>query len=75
MDQYDSFIKKVITDLSNSHKFQLDQMESDQDHIHLLISTCPDISSGQIVRVIKQKTAYELWSNYEVDLKNIFGKK
>jgi len=75
MHQYDSFIKQTILDLSNNHKFQVDKMESDQDHIHLLVFARPDISPSQIVRVIKQKTAYELWNNYEIELVQHFWKR
>jgi putative transposase len=75
MNTYDVFIKQVISEMTNSHKFKIENMESDQDHIHLLISARPDISPSQISKVIKQKTSYALWQNYEIDLRKQFWKK
>lgn len=42
-------------------------METDKDHIHFMIQTTPQISIGQVVRVLKQQTTIYLWkisSNY-----------
>ena len=39
----------------------IDIMESDKDHIHLLVSYSPDISITSIVRILKQKSTHQLW--------------
>ena len=38
-----------------------DIMETDKDHIHLLISYPPSISVTSIVRRLKQESTRELW--------------
>ena len=50
-------------------------MESDKDHIHLLISYSPDISITSIVRRLKQKSTHELWNNYSGFLTKHFRKE
>lgn len=50
-------------------------METDKDHVHLLIDYDPKISVLQIVRKIKQETTFELWKVYEEYLKKHFWRE
>ena len=60
---------------SDNSKFSIDIMESDKDHIHLLITYSPDISITSTVRRLKQKSAHELWNNYSGFLTKHFWKE
>lgn len=75
INQYDSDIKRLITEISKQSRFDIEKIESDQDHLHILLSARPDISPSQIIKKIKQKTTYELWQLYPVQLKQDFFKK
>ena len=74
-DGIDSTIKSCFLEISASSKFDIEIMESDKDHIHLLISYSPDISITSIVRRLKQQSTHELWSKYPSCLKKHFWKK
>ena len=50
-------------------------METDKDHIHLLIDYDPKVSVLQIVRRLKQETTFELWKVHEEYLKKYFWKE
>lgn len=50
-------------------------MESDQDHIHILVSAHPQISPYKIASLIKQHTTYELWQAYPEQLQKEFWKE
>ena len=50
-------------------------METDKDHIHLLIDYDPKVSLLQIVRRLKQETTFELWKVHESYLKKHFWKE
>lgn len=50
-------------------------METDKDHIHLLIDYVPKVSVLQIVRRLKQETTFELWKVHESYLKKHFWKE
>ena len=50
-------------------------METDKDHIHLLIDYAPKVSVLQIVRRLKQETTFELWKVHESYLKKHFWKE
>lgn len=47
-------------------------METDKDHIHLLVDYDPKVSIVQIVRRLKQETTFELWKVHESYLKKHF---
>ena len=71
----DSTVKTCFSDLAKQSKFDIDIMESDKDHIHLLISYSPEISITSIVRRLKQKSTHELWTHYSGFLTKHFWKE
>jgi putative transposase len=74
MPIYGDYIKKQIIAISSKYNFSVEKMETDQDHIHILISAHPRISPYQIISVIKQHTTYELWQTYSKELQREFWK-
>lgn len=60
-NRVDSFLKRIIVNLSIRYKkFSIDVMETDKDHIHMLISYTPEITITSLVRLIKQGTTKKL---------------
>ncbi len=57
-------VKSCFSEESDNSKFSIDIMESDKDHIHLLITNSPDISLTSIVRRLKQKSVHVLWNKH-----------
>ena len=50
-------------------------MNSDENHLHMLISMKPSISVSQIVRVLKQEYTVYIWKKYKSTLKQYFWKE
>jgi putative transposase len=75
MIKYEIFIKQVIIDISTKYDFKIKEIEADKNHIHMLISARPDINPSTIVKLIKQKTSYELWRVYENEMQKQFWKR
>ena len=50
-------------------------METDKDHIHLLVSYPPKVSISSIVRKLKQESTITLWKYFPVFLSKHFWKK
>lgn len=74
-DELSKFIKLEIRKLSKESNFNVELMETDSNHIHLLIAYEPKISVLQIVRKLKQETTYSLWRSYGNFLKKHFWKE
>jgi putative transposase len=54
-------VKLLMTDIAREYGFTITEMETDKDHIHLLVNYPPTLSLLQIVRLLKQITTYRLW--------------
>ncbi len=68
-------VKKKILEISKTSRFEIDTMEVDQNHIHLLVKYEPNISISRIVERIKQGTTYHLWQRHPNRLRLEFWKK
>lgn len=75
IEQYSNDIKGIIEQLSQQSNFDIEKIESDKDHIHILVSTRPDISPSHLIKKIKQQTTYGLWDRYSVQLQKEFWKR
>ena len=71
----DFFFKTKIKQIEEKSNFRVELMETDKDHIHLLIDYAPKVSVLQIVRRLKQETTFELWKVHESYLKKHFWKE
>lgn len=62
LDKYISDkVKTLIEEVCKSIDTEIVEIETDKDHIHLLISYHPEISVTKLVHRLKQKVAYTLW--------------
>ena len=57
-------VKQKIYDICNSRNYSIIAMESDVDHIHLLIGYDTTDRVCDIVKLIKQQTTFYLWRKY-----------
>lgn len=65
LSKFGDDIKQIMYDISNKYDFVILEMETDKDHIHLLIESEPKLSVLQIVRVLKQQSTIKIWKSYE----------
>ena len=59
-------IKQFVNDISKQKGYEIIEMETDKDHIHILIEYYPKVSVTTIVTYIKQYTTYKMW-NYHLE--------
>lgn len=69
------FVIETFSNISENSDFSIDIMETDTDHIHMMISYPPTISVTSIVRKLKQISTYRLWKIFENDLKKHFWRE
>ena len=69
--ELDEEIKQSIFEISNLEDslFTIDSMETDRDHIHMLVDIDPTVSATSIVSRIKQMTTNRIWKQHKEDLK------
>lgn len=73
--KYGEDIKQILFDISRNYDFEIKEMETDKDHIHLMIESVPKISPLQIVRVLKQQSTIVIWGMYRKELRKYYWKE
>ena len=72
MGEMERDIKQIMQDIAASSSFNIEVMETDKDHLHMLASSEPKLSPLQIVRRLKQISTSVIWKKYENRLRHIF---
>ena len=65
-------IKNILIDITNKSDFRIEVIETDKDHVHLLVGSDPKVSPLQIVRRLKQESTKRLWVLYPEVLRRWF---
>jgi putative transposase len=68
-------IKQWCYDVCNKNNVKIDEMETDKDHLHLLVDIPPTLAPSKLVVLLKQQTTFNAWKNYEAYLKKHFWKE
>ena len=68
--EYD--MKQIMQKISNFSYFDIEVMETDKDHIHMMICSEPKLSPLQIVRRLKQMSTTAICKKHENYLRHIF---
>jgi putative transposase len=71
----DTYIIKQIKNISDKYEFIIEEINTDSNHIHILISFSPNIKISSIVMRLKQISTYNIWKKYETILKYHFYKE
>lgn len=57
-------VKQQIFDIANTYSYEIIAMETDNDHIHFLLSYDTTDRICDIVKIVKQEKTYYLWIKY-----------
>ena len=68
-------LKQIIHDIEKEDDFEILEMETDKDHIHLLVKSEPKVSTLAIIRKLKQETTIRLWKIQKEYLKKYYWKE
>jgi putative transposase len=65
--------KAIAREIELRYELTIEQMGTDGDHIHLLVSFHPKYSAGQFVRIFKSNVARELFRQFPALKKQLWG--
>lgn len=68
--EYD--MKQIMQNISDLSDFNIEVMETDKDHIHMMICSKPKLSPLQIVRRLKQMSTTSIWKKHGNYLRHLF---
>ena len=69
-----ALILSTFKQIEEKSDFEIEIMETDKDHIHLLINYPPTVSVSSIARRLKQISTIELWKQFPNILSKQFWK-
>ena len=67
--------KKIMRHISEMSDFDIEVMETDKDHLHMMVRSEPKLSPLQIVRRLKQMSISAVWKKYRDFLRHNFYKE
>ncbi|BFQ97160.1 IS200/IS605 family transposase [Enterococcus cecorum] len=73
--EFNTDLKNIMHFIAKKYHYKIIQMETDIDHIHILLEYKPKDSISNIVKILKQQSTYYLWLKYNDYLKQYFWKK
>ena len=68
-------VKTMIREISVRSGYEIVAMETDRDHIHLLLGYDTTVRVCDIVKTVKQETTNYLWKKYPAFLSRNYWKK
>ena len=72
MKEIEDNIKNIVRDIEVNSDFDIIEMETDIDHIHLMIQYIPRLSISSIVNRIKSITTKKIWNMHQNFLQKHF---
>lgn len=63
-------VKQFLYDVTKKYGYKIIQMETDKDHVHILLDYSPKVSVSDIVKQLKQCSTYQIW-NYHKEYASI----
>lgn len=66
--------KQVLYEICRQNHWYIKRMETDKDHIHILLQYNPTDSITNIVHVLKQHSTWKLWKIHSHFLKKYYWK-
>ena len=71
----DDAVKQKIQSIADAHHCEIVAMETDKDHVHILLGYDTTDSVCNIVKTLKQETTHHLWQRFGPFLAKHYWKK
>lgn len=68
-------VKQLIFDICQKHHWYIVRMESDKDHLHILLQYNLTDSITKITTILKSYSTFYIWKRYQSILKKYFWKE
>ena len=72
-DEVEDVIKRTCIEISKRYEINFLEIGTDEDHVHFLIQSVPNISPSRIVQITKSITAREIFRLYPEVKKQLWG--
>lgn len=70
---YIYFLCKIIDEIAERYEFEIEEVGSDGDHVHILVSSPPRYSPSKVMQIIKSITARMMFKQFPEIKKQLWG--
>ncbi len=71
--EYIQFLCITINEISKRYEFEIEELGSDGDHVHILLSSPPRYSPSKIMQIIKSITARMIFKKFPEIKEKLWG--
>lgn len=64
-DKYADDVKQFLYDAAKKYGYHIIQMETDKDHVHVLLEYSVNVSVSEVVKRLKQYSTYQMGSYHK----------
>lgn len=72
-DNVETALKEILQNIAKNYEYEIFEMETMPDHIHIFIGTKPTVAPTDVVRTMKSISAIELFKRFP-KLKQFYGR-
>ena len=58
-------VKRFLYNAAEKYGYTIIQMETDKDHVHILLEYSPKVSVSDIVKQLKQYSTFQMWQHHK----------
>ena len=71
--EYVNYLCNVLNEIAERYGFEMEEIGSDGDHIHILVSSPPRYSPSKVMQIIKSITAKKMFKKFPEIRKKLWG--
>ena len=71
----DDAMKRLLKEAAEEIGVGMDVIETDRDHVHMLLDVPPTLSATQIASKLKQLSTWRIWKEFEAFLSSRYWKE
>ncbi len=66
-------LEEVIREVANVYEFDIERMAIVEDHLHIFLGAAPKYSPGEVVRILKSKSAKAIFREFPEVREELWG--
>lgn len=73
MEERCAYLKIILKEIAERYWFELEEMGTDGDHIHIFVGAAPKYAPSKVMQIIKSITAREMFKRFPELRKQLWG--
>ena|SRR3989338_1733474 len=71
--EYINYLCNIVREIGERYEFEIEELGTDGDHVHILLSAPPRYSPSQVIQIIKSITGRMMFKNFPEIRNQLWG--